>query len=144
MRPEEFKEQLENDKIVAAIAAAEAATSGEIRVFVTRHATKDSLAEAKRQFDLLGMTRTPLRNAVLLYFAPRTRSFAIVGDEGIHRRCGQIFWDRVAAAMSALLKAGDVTGAVLAGVREAGIELARHFPKNPADRNDLPDAVIRD
>lgn len=144
MGPDEFKDRLDDGKIVAAIKAAEAGTSGEIRVFVTRHCPGDPLAEARRQFELLGMSRTPLRNAVLLFFAPAVQRFAIVGDEGIHFRCGQAFWDRVAQSMESLLKAGDFTGAVVAGVAESGREMARHFPKTPLDRNDLPDAVIRD
>ena len=144
MLPDEFKERIEDEKILAAIAAAEAGTSGEIRVFITRHSPQDPLPDARRQFEALGMTKTPLRNGVLLYFAPRSRRFAIVGDEGIHLRCGQAFWDRVAEAMTVLLKAGDPEGAIIAGIREAGVELTRHFPKNPADRNDLPDSVVRD
>ncbi len=144
MRPEEFIEKLEDDRIVAAISAAEAGTSGEIRVFVTRHSPTEPLTEARRQFEQLGMARTPLRNAVLLYFAPRTRKFAIIGDEGIHLRCGQAFWDKVGEEMTVHLKSGDFTGAILAGIQQAGRELTRHFPKNPLDRNDLPDSVIRD
>lgn len=144
MRPEKFIEQLEDQRIVAAIQLAEAATSGEIRVFVTRHAPADPLAEARRQFAQLGMTQTPQRNAVLLYLVPRNRTFAIVGDEGIHQRCGQDFWDRVRAEMSRCFKLGDFTGGVIAGIQSAGTELARHFPKVPGDQNDLPDSVVRD
>jgi uncharacterized membrane protein len=144
MRPEEFVDRLEDEKIVAAIQAAEEKTSGELRVLITRHAPANPLAEARRQFEQLGMTRTPLRNAVLLFIAPRAQTFAIVGDEGIHLRCGQAFWDDVTAAMTERMKAGDFTGALVAGIQRAGAELARHFPKNPLDRNDLPDSIVRD
>ncbi len=144
MRPEKFIEQLEDQRIVAAIQLAEAATSGEIRVFVTRHSPVDPLAEALRQFSKLGMTRTPQRNAVLLYLVPLSRTFAIVGDEGIHQRCGQDFWDRVREEMSRRFKVGDFTGGVIAGIQSAGTELARHFPKVAGDQNDLPDSVVRD
>ncbi len=144
MHPNDFKERLEDETIVAAIREAEARTSGEIRVFVTRHSPRDPMAEARRQFFKLRMHQTPERNGVLLYFAPRSRRFAIVGDDGIHQRCGQEFWDRTAVAMSGLLKANEWTGAIVAGIREAGVELARHFPKPSGDLNDLPDSVVRD
>ncbi len=58
------------------------------------------MAEARRQFVKLRMHQTPERNGVLLYFAPRSRHFAIIGDDRIHQRYGQEFWDRTAAAMS--------------------------------------------
>lgn len=90
------------------------------------------------------MKKTPLRNAVLIYLVPSTRQFAVAADEGIHLRCGDAFWKSVADEMSALLQEGRYTDGVLAGIRRAGQELARHFPKFDGDRDDLPNTVIRD
>jgi uncharacterized membrane protein len=144
MKTSEFLNQLRDDEIVRAITAAERMTSGEIRVFVTRRTVTNALAAALRQFDRLGMSATAGRNGVLLFFAPRSHRFAIVGDEAIHARCGEAFWRAVSNEMEALLKERRFTDAVVAGIRRAGEELAKHFPRRPDDRNELPDRVERD
>ena len=144
MTPKEFIQQLDEARVSAAIAKAERLSSGEIRVYVTHHRIDDALGRARRRFLKLGMDRTRHRNAVLLYFAPRSHQFAIVGDTGIHEKCGDDFWRAAADAMSAQLKAGRFTEAVETAVQQIGEVLARHFPRGPDDRNELPDSVVRD
>jgi uncharacterized membrane protein len=90
----------------------------------------------------MGMDRTAERNGVLLFVVPSRRTFVVLGDEGIHAKVGQEFWDSVAAAMSARFKEGDFTGGLVLGITEVGRQLAEHFPYQGAqDRNELPDAV---
>jgi uncharacterized membrane protein len=144
MDPREFQKQLDDQKIVDAIVDAEKSTSGEIRVFVRRGACANPLAAAHAELDRQGMKKTPLRNAVLIYLVPSARQFAVAADEGIHLRCGEAFWKSVAEEMSALMREGRFTEAVLAGIRRAGQELTRHFPKFDGDRDDLPNTVIRE
>lgn len=143
MNTTSFQRQIDDAKLQAAIREAEHGTSGEIRVFISRFPSADPLADGRKEFDRLGMTRTPLRNAVLLYFAPESQRFAIIGDEAIHLRCGAEFWQAVAGEMESLLRQGDIGGAILAGIRRTGTELSRHFPRHTADRNDLPNGVVR-
>lgn len=136
--------QFDSDRIVAAIAAAEKQTSGEIRVHVTRRAPKDLEARALRRFHLLGMTKTAERNGVLIYLAPRARRFRILGDTAIHEKCGEDFWKEVAAAMETCFREGKLTEGVVAGIERVGEVLARHFPRRTKDRNELPDTVTED
>ena len=141
MRPKQFIEQLDEAQIVAAIAKAERKTSGEIRVCVSHRKREDALAAAQRRFSKLGMARTRQRNAVLIYFAPQARKFAIWGDVGVHEKCGQAFWNDLASAMGHLLKQGQFTEAVVATVKQVGDALAKDFPPVADDRNELPDKV---
>jgi len=99
---------------------------------------------AQETFTRLGMSKTKHRNGVLLFFAPVTQQFAIVGDSGVHEKCGDSFWQEVTAALGTLLKQGHFTGAVLAGIEKAGAVLARHFPRDRDDRNELPDRIETD
>ena len=92
MRTKEFLEKLEHDRISQAIAEVEKKTSGEIRVFVQRGELDDPIGAARQQFEKLGMTATRERNAVLIFVAPRSQKFAVIGDDGIHARCGDDFW----------------------------------------------------
>lgn len=134
---------IDDDRIVAAIAAAEKRTSGEIRVFITRARAEDPLLAAQRQFERLGMTKTAERNGVLVYLCPHSHTFAVIGDRGIHEKCGQEFWAELAQAMTAHFKRGDFTGGLILGIERAGGLLAIHFPRRPDDRNELPNTVER-
>jgi uncharacterized membrane protein len=144
MHSREFLAQLDEPRIVAEIAVAEKSTSGEIRVFVSQREVDDVVSRAQQRFEKLGMTRTTLRNGVLLYFAPRSRKFAIVGDLAIHEKCGATFWEEVSAEMRAHLKSEHFTEAVLLGIRKAGAVLARHFPRQNDDRDELSNEIARD
>ena len=144
MKPRELIEKLDDALIVEAIAAAERKTSGEIRVCVSHRRRDDALAAAQRRFQKLGMERTRQRNAVLIFFVPRTRQFAVWGDTGVHARCGDDFWRGIVVEMTPLLKAGRFTDAVVLAVRRMGELLASHFPPEPEDRNELPDKVVEE
>jgi uncharacterized membrane protein len=144
MKVRDFVDQLHRDKIVAAIREAEKKTSGEIRVFITRKPTENPLEMAKQQFVKMGMEKTQERNGVLLFVAPRTHKFAIVGDVGVQTRCGDAFWTELAHEMSSHFKKADFTNGIIYGVHKAGELLAEHFPRKRGDKNELPDEVEGD
>ena len=144
MKPHQFLRAVDHERIVAAIAAAEKRTSAQIRVYVSHHQRVDALAFANRRFLKLKMDRTPMRNAVMIFLAPRTHKFAVVGDVAVHAKCGDGFWRSVVVAMEPLLKRGDFTEAIVVGVTNVGEVLAEHFPPLPDDRNDRSDAVVEE
>ncbi|MGZ5504399.1 MAG: TPM domain-containing protein, partial [Chthoniobacterales bacterium] len=139
MRSKEFMARIDHDRVVAAIAAAETKTSGEIRVFIQRgEVAEDPLVFATRKFHKLGMTKTAERNAVLILVAPRAQKFAVVGDEGVHKKCGEEFWQRLIATMREHFKREAFTDALVEGIQNVGTLLAEHFPRRSSDRNELP------
>jgi uncharacterized membrane protein len=144
MNTREFLAQLDEAKIVLEIAKAEKRTSGEIRVFVSQREVDDAVSRAQRRFETLGMARTQLRNGVLLYFAPRSRKFAVVGDLGIHEKCGVEFWEEVSTEVRERLRTEQFTEAVVHGVRKVGEVLARHFPAQAGDRDELSNEIAGD
>ena len=134
---------IDDARVIQAIAAAEQRTSGEIRVFISSHAITDPVPAAQKQFERMGMTRTAARNGVLIFLAPAAHTFAVIGDEGIHARCGQVFWQELADAMSGHFKEGRFTDGLVLGIERAGASLATFFPRRPDDRNELPDRIER-
>jgi uncharacterized membrane protein len=46
--------------------------------------------------------------------------------------------------MTPHLKAGRFTEAILTGVQQAGEALARYFPWEAGDRNELPNEIVRE
>ena len=144
MKAREFLKTLQQDDIVAAIRKAEKKTSGEIRVFITRKEPADAIAAAQTQFSELGMEKTGERNGVLIFVAPRVRKFAVIGDTGVHARCGDAFWHAVAGEMTGHFKKEEFTSGILHGIHKAGELLAQHFPRKPDDINELPDDIAHD
>jgi uncharacterized membrane protein len=142
MRTKEFLSKLEHDRIVAAIRDAESKTSGQIRVFVQRGKLEvDPLIAAQRKFHRLGMHKTPERNAVLIFVAPRAHKFAVVGDKAIHEKCGESFWQRLVDGMREHFRNEKFTDAVVDAIEEAGRALVAHFPKRPTSTK-LPDEIV--
>ncbi len=144
MKTKKFLKQLRHDHIVAAIREAEQRTSGEIRVFISHKKIEDAVAAAQAVFVRLGMTKTRHRNGVLIFVAPSARKFAVIGDEGVHKRCGDEFWQALAVEMSGHFKKSEFTQGILHGIRKAGELLAAHFPPRPGDGNELPDSIAHD
>lgn len=143
MRAHEFVEQLDHDRILAAIADAESKTSGEIRIFVHRGELKgDALTDAQKQFIALGVQKTRERNGVLIYVAPRARQFAVVGDEGVHAKCGEVFWQQLVEKMRAHFQSENFTEALVQAIDETGALLAAHFPRTSDDVNELSDDIV--
>jgi uncharacterized membrane protein len=143
MRTKEFLSKLEHDRISQAIRDAEAKTSGQIRVFIQRgELDDDPLPIAQKKFHRLGMHKTHRRNAVLIFVAPRARKFAVVGDQGIHEKCGDPFWKRLVDSMGAHFRDEQFSRAMVEAIEETGRVLAAHFPKGPTSSNELPDEII--
>jgi uncharacterized membrane protein len=141
MRTKMFLEKLDHDRIVRAIGDAEQRTSGELRVYVQRGEVEDPVAAAREQFEKLGMTATRQRNGVLVFVAPRSQKFAVIGDEGIHQRCGDGFWQHLVDAMALHFRSENFTDAVVHAIERTGALLSAHFPRMADDRNELPDGV---
>ncbi len=142
MRTKEFLSKLEHDRIGHAIREAESNTSGEIRVFIQRgKLTTDPLVVAQKKFHRLQMHKTQERNAVLIFVAPRAHKFAVVGDKAIHEKCGDEFWQHIVEEMRAHFQNEKFSHALVEAIKEVGKLLAAHFPKRPANTNELPDEI---
>lgn len=134
----------EEQRIVAAIEAAELVTSGEVRVHLNDTCSGDPLRDAQKQFKKLGMHRTAERNGILFFIALESHKFAVVGDAGIHAKVGQSFWEGIRDHMMPELKEGRWIEALELGIAEAGRALAEHFPhQGRSDRDELSNDVSR-
>jgi uncharacterized membrane protein len=144
MKTKEFLKALDDHKIAEAITEAEKNTSGELRVYVTEREVSEVVPEAEKQFVKLGMTKTESRNGVLIFFAPCSQKFAVIGDLAVNERCGAQFWQHITEEMTPLLKLGKFTDAILLAVKEIGEVLAKEFPWTRGDKDELPNKVARD
>jgi uncharacterized membrane protein len=131
MKTKHLFRELDHDRITEAIAEAEKHTTGEIRVYVSHHKVHDPRHAAAHQFVKLGLDKSKHRNAVLIFIAPESQNFAVIGDEAVHARCGEPCWESIAGAMRDYFRQGKFTEGVIHGIGTAGRLLTEHFPSRP-------------
>ncbi len=142
MSQRKLLEIIDDDRIKTAIAAAEMQTSGEIRVSVSRFFYGSVRHAAGRAFDRMGMRATRDRNGILFFVVPSRRRFVVIGDEGIHQKVGQEFWEKLVAAMAGDFREGKFNEGLERGIEECGRLLAAHFPyQGEKDVNELSDEI---
>jgi uncharacterized membrane protein len=129
--------RLDDPRILAAITAAEAKTTGVIRVMVSKRSYPNALSAAEKHFKVLKLDKSPHRNAVLIFVAPKSQTFAIYGDAATHAHCGPEFWNLLRDEMTTHLQDSRYTDALLHAINKAGDLLAVHFPRNAQDSSPL-------
>jgi uncharacterized membrane protein len=140
--PTKFLIEEETSHIHVAVVEAERTTSAEIKVVLARHCWGDIKVKARRIFKKLGLDRTQQRNAVLLLFVVTNREFLIYGDEGIHAKVGQDFWDDVRDEMVQAFARDAFGDGIANGVRRIGEKLALHFPRGQDDVNEISNEIV--
>lgn len=124
-----------------AITAAEAKTSGEIRIHIEKKCTGDPIAEAEKWFGKLEMHKTADRNGILIYLAIESRVFAIYGDKGIHEKVHQEFWNQISHKMEEQFRHGRFTEGLIDVIHRTGEQLSTYFPVAANDSNELTNDI---
>ena len=141
MTQKEFLASLDQQRIIEAIGTAEKMTSGEIRVHVQPKAAGEIRSVAERTFERLGMTKTALRNGVLLFIACEEQRFVILGDRGIDEKVPAGFWDEIAAKLTIAFQQRAFTDGITHAIHSAGEELRHYFPRAHDDVNELTNDI---
>lgn len=131
------------------IKAGEVTHSGQIR-FVVEGALdgaplfRDQPAR-ERALDIFSQLRiwdTAHNNGVLIYLLLADRDVEIVADRGIDAKVGAAGWEKICTDMETEFKAGNFERGVIKGIGAVSKQLAAHYPKQGAGRNELPDAPV--
>ncbi len=133
--------EADQQQIREAIQEAELSTSGEVKIHIERKLKENVMDRASHVFEQLDLHETKLRNGVLIYLAIESKEFAILGDVGINQKVPEGFWDSTSIKMLELFKNGDFVGGLIAGTKEAGLQLKAHFPYQKGDINELSDDI---
>lgn len=128
--------------IIQAIQEAEKKTSGEVRVHIEKKCPKkDPIKRAISLFQKLGMHKTDLRNGVIIYVAMEDHLLAIWGDEGIHKKVGQEFWESTLITLQEDFKTNQIKNGLTKALQDIGEKLQQHFPYQKDDKNELDDSI---
>ncbi|RJP69913.1 MAG: TPM domain-containing protein [Candidatus Abyssobacteria bacterium SURF_17] len=142
--PKTFLTPQESAQLAEAIEQAEGRTSGEIKVVFVRHCWTDIRAKAFQMFKKLNLDKTEQKNCVLILLVLTNREFLIYGDQGIHEKVGQDFWDDVRDLMHARFKEGKFVEGLCAGIERIGEKLAVFFPYKAGDRDEISDEIAHE
>jgi uncharacterized membrane protein len=126
---DDLKRHVDEQRIRAAIDAAERGTSGAIHVSLAKHVRGGTRRAAEHTFQILGYGK-PGSNAVLFFVVPSRREIVVLGGEGIHSKVGDAYWQQLVAEITKRAREEDLTAALVHGITAAGERLARHFPRN--------------
>jgi uncharacterized membrane protein len=139
----DFLNEDQEKTIIRAIREAETSSSGEIRVHLEAKCKKDDPIErAKEVFAELKMHETELRNGTIIYVATEDHKIAIWGDEGIHSKVGQNFWNDELDLLTKYFMADDYETGLREAVLRVGEKLREFFPyQGEDDINELSDDI---
>lgn len=140
-----FKKKLfspaEEERLMKAIKLAELKTSGEIRVHIESKHALEPIKRAQDVFKALNMHQTKEHNGILFYLAMHSKQFAVWGDEGIHQKVSQAFWDEISEVCISNFKKDLFIDGLEAAITLCGDKLKLHFPLQTDDRNELSDEI---
>src|SRR6516165_10479783 len=135
--------------IEQAIKAGEATHSGQVRFVVEGSLDGKPLfrnqSARERALDIFSHLRiwdTAHNNGVLIYLLLADRDVEIVADRGINAKVGAAGWEKICRAMEAEFRSGRFEAGVISGIQAVSRELARHFPPQSPQRNELPDKPV--
>lgn len=135
--------------IEAAIRAAEREHSGEIRFAIETCLDARRLwagvtprERALEVFAHLGVWDTERNNGVLIYLLLAEHDIEIVPDRGLAGKVADEEWQEVCRCMEDEFRAGRYEAGAVGGVRRVSALIARHFPPQAGDRNELPDRPV--
>ena len=143
-KKKQFFSDKEQELIVDAIRQAELMTSGEVRVFVeSKCSFVDAIDRAAELFFKLEMQKTKDRNGVLVYIAMDDRQLAVFGDEHIHKKVGNEYWNTEVQKMISEFGKHHYAEGISEIVLDIGKALKNFFPYDKGtDKNELPDEIV--
>ena len=91
----------------------------------------------RRIFEKAKLYETEARNATLITLFLAEHKFAVYGDEGIHEKVPEHFWEETVEGMRRSFAEGKMKQGLLHGINALGENLSKYFPVSSDDVNEL-------
>ena len=127
--------------LVEAIQTAENHSSGEIRIHIDSNTEGNNAEIAFKVFERLCKGRTAAKNAVLFHVNFEQHYLTIIGDEGIHEKVHQNFWDQMHDQITQEFSKKNYHNGLKNAVLETGKELKKYFPILGENPNELSNEI---
>jgi putative membrane protein len=114
-----------------------------IRVALIPRAARRAVAYrvAMEQFNIRGIAQTKDRTGILIFVSLAERYARIIADEGIAARVPQSQWQGAIDTLVAHMRDGRIADGFITAIDVCGNELATHFPRTDANRDELRDRI---
>ncbi len=96
---------------------------------------------AMEQFIRRGVARIKDRPGILIFVSLAERYARIVVDDDVAARIPQSKWQGAVDALITHMRDGRIADGFIVAIEACGTELAQHFPRTDANRNELPDRL---
>lgn len=127
--------------LVEAIQTAEDHSTGEIRIHIDSNTEGNNAEMAYEVFRTLIKDKTVAQNGVLFHVNFEQHYLTIIGDEGIHSKVHQSFWDKMHDEITQEFSKGNYFDGLRKAVLETGLELKNYFPISGENPNELPNEI---
>lgn len=127
--------------LVEAIQTAEDHSTGEIRIHIDSNTEGNNAKIAFEVFRRLCKDQTVEKNAVLFHVNFEQKYLTIIGDEGIHAKVNQTFWDQMHDQITTQFSKGNFHDGLKNAVLETGVELKKYFPIKGVNPNELSNEI---
>lgn len=115
------------------------------RPFIARSRLHEAVKErAIRAFYEKGLYRTRHETGILIFISLFERKVWILGDRGINAKIPVDAWGELVQTLTAGIREGRAVTALCQVISRCGAELARHFPREADDSNELQDEILVD
>ncbi len=92
-------------------------------------------------FHSLGMHKTKHKTGVLIFILFDEKYFDVIADEGIHKKIPDEKWKEIELKITEEFKKGNFSGTIIHVLTEIGKVLAKEFPNEADDTNELTDEI---
>jgi putative membrane protein len=97
---------------------------------------------AQAAFHRYRLRETAGATGILIYVSLDEHQVRVLGDSAIAAKLGDADWQAICNAVTYGMKRGQATDGLLRGIELAGELLARHFPRESGDRDELVNELI--
>ena len=136
-----FLTDSEMASLVEAIKTAEDHSTGEIRIHIDSQTEGNNAEIAFEVFKTLCEGKTAEKNAVLFHVNFEQHYLTIIGDEGIHKKVQQRFWDKIHDQTTREFAVGRYHGGLRKAILETGLELKKYFPISGENPNEISNEI---
>ena len=109
---------------------------------ITRREMKEEVERSAREtFQRLKIRKTKHATGILIYVSLYEQMVHVVGDDTITSKLSQEDWDNLCNTIISSFKSGRPEEGMRNGILRCGELLAKHFPVEPGDENELFDTL---
>ncbi len=145
MKLKHFVQQLDRDRLIAAIKDAERGNSGDVVLFISHHKIVNVVSSAHATFSELKLAQTTPLNSVLIFVAPKSQQLAIIGGKDLHEKLPSEWWSNLVAKVTAHFANGELNDGLINALSEIGVAQRIYFPTSQnidrANQKDLLEDV---